>query len=197
MASPALAAWRTTRRTRLDRLVSAHAAVRAGGLSAVHLNRLLVLALAAEFQGFARDLHDNAADAFAASVEREDAEVARLVRVSLINERLLNRGNAHPGALGVDFKRLGLELWPALEAADQRARRWNRDLTTLNHARNAIAHADDAGLARLRRAGYPLTLAALRRSRNMLDALATTMDAVTSDYLAGLFSTPRPWQEAP
>jgi hypothetical protein len=197
MASPALAAWRTTRRTRLDRLVAAHAAVRAGGLSAVHLNRLLVLALAAEFQGFARDLHDDAANAFAASVAGQDAKVAFVVYSAVVDVRQLDRGNAHPGALGADFGRLGLALWPALEAVDQRARRWNHDLTALNDARNAIAHADDVSLARLRRAGYPLTLAALRRTRNMLDALAARMDAVTSAHLCVLLSIPPPWQEAP
>lgn len=64
MVSAALTQWRTGRASKLSNLLSAHVAV--GGSKAgrrwatEELNHAIVLRLASEFQGFCRDLHDEA-----------------------------------------------------------------------------------------------------------------------------------------
>jgi hypothetical protein len=61
VASKALALWRTERTRHLDELLGAHRLVGGTGRGrrwrTSALNEALVLRLAAEFQGFARDLH--------------------------------------------------------------------------------------------------------------------------------------------
>jgi len=74
------------------------------------LNEALVLRLAAEFQGFARDLHDLACDLFALWTAPLNPAVERVVRASLAEGRELDRGNAHPGSIGRDFGRFGFEV---------------------------------------------------------------------------------------
>lgn len=60
MTSRALLNWNTNRATRLDRLVAAHRTLRGVDRRWItdELNHSLVLRLASEFQGFARELHD-------------------------------------------------------------------------------------------------------------------------------------------
>jgi hypothetical protein len=122
------------------------------------LNWALVLRLAAEFQGFARDLHDLAVDEFVAVSARGDPALTGVLRALATRGRALDRGNAHPSALGDDYGRLGLTFWDALRTADHRARSWQDDLSALIRARNAIAHADEGALIKLRDEGYPLVL---------------------------------------
>ncbi len=74
--------------------------------------------------------------------------------------------------LGADFALLGMTLWAALEAANPRAATWNKALSALNEARNAIAHAEEGRLIALRADGYPMTLGTIRRWERTLDALA-------------------------
>jgi hypothetical protein len=73
MTSKALTNWQTDRAIRLDRLEVAHGAV-GGRLLAGGLSRALVLQLTAEFQGFARDLHDEASRALATALAQGDPE---------------------------------------------------------------------------------------------------------------------------
>jgi hypothetical protein len=72
MTSVALQAWRSTRANRLDRLQSAHTAIGGSGPGrrwlTEELNHALILRLAAEFQGFARELHDEVSMAIADSL---------------------------------------------------------------------------------------------------------------------------------
>ncbi|MGI8575492.1 MAG: hypothetical protein ACR2MA_09135 [Egibacteraceae bacterium] len=57
------------------------------------LQRMLVVALAAEWQGFARDLYYDAVETVTATMaEREREPVGRLLRVSLTWRRRLDRG---------------------------------------------------------------------------------------------------------
>jgi hypothetical protein len=71
MTSVALNAWRSTRAGRLDRLRSAHTAIGGSGRGrrwvTEELNHALVLRLAAEFQGFARDLHEESSPVIGSS----------------------------------------------------------------------------------------------------------------------------------
>ena len=79
MASRALTTWRMERSERLDELLHAHQSV--GGPSrgrrwrTATLNEALLLRLAAEFQGFARDLHEQTCDTFAAWITPSDPTV--------------------------------------------------------------------------------------------------------------------------
>lgn len=111
-------------------------------------------------------------------------------------DRQLDKGNAHPGALGGDFSRLGLVLWPALATASsgRRAAKWKEDLDTLNLARNAIAHDDQKKFLELQKCGkYPITLSTVKAWHRSLDSLASTMDDVVGDYLGTIIGGPRPW----
>lgn len=64
MPSRALAEWRGRRSDELDELLAAHAAVGGTGrgrrYATEQVNRAYALAVAAQFQGFCRDLHSEA-----------------------------------------------------------------------------------------------------------------------------------------
>jgi hypothetical protein len=153
----------------------------------------MVLRLAAEFQGFARDLHDLAAGVFAEWAVPTNGGAQNIVRSRFTEGRELDRGNANPGSLGKDFGRFGFDLWPALMARDRRSARHNASLERLNTARNALAHADEAKLAALRADGYPITLRTYRRWVRDVNQLASNLDAEMAARLAALFSRSNPW----
>jgi hypothetical protein len=158
------------------------------------LNEALVLRLAAEFQAFTRDLHDQASDQFAAWVAPGSATVQTVVRRRLTENRQLDRGNAHPASLGSDFGRFGFELWPALSARHRGpTQRHNQSLERLNQARNAIAHGDEAPLVTLRAEGFPLVLTTFRRWRQDVEGLAANLDFEVAAQLGRLFGKPNPW----
>ena len=69
------------------------------------LNEALLLRLAAEFQGFARDLHEQTCDTFAAWIIPSDPTVKQVVRKQLADGRQLERGNANPVSIGSDWRR--------------------------------------------------------------------------------------------
>src|SRR5262245_2638839 len=197
MPSDAYAGWAQDRQDRIDELLAAHAAVGGTGRGrrwrTKQLNAALVLLLSAEFQGFARDLHDLAVDYFVVAAADSNPDLANVLRVRLTEDRQLDRGNAHPGALGRDFSRFGLTLWPALKQADYRSEGRRISLDALNRSRNALAHANQGELVKLRQEGYPIGLDMVRRWNRALDGLAATMDDVVSVYLDGLFGRGRPW----
>jgi hypothetical protein len=159
------------------------------------LNEALLLRLAAEFQGFARDLHELSCDVFASWISPSDPTVQQVVRKQLANSRELERGNAHPGSIGSDFGRFGFDVWPALAIRNPHTARHNRTLQLLNDARNSIAHADEAKLLKLRAEGFPLVLGTYRRWRRDLDGLAANLDGETATQLGRLFQRQGPWGE--
>jgi hypothetical protein len=197
MTSRALGTWQSDRTARLDRLQAAHTAVGGSGPGrrwlTVELNHALVLRLAAEFQGYARDLHTETADAVAAQLTPGNAaQLAAVVLPYQLNRRL-DRGNADPNSLRDDFGMFGLRLWDDLQRRyPVRGQRWPTTLSLLNQARNGIAHSDDQKVARVEAAGWQLTLRSVRRWRGTLDALASAMDAVLGDHVGRLFGA-RPW----
>ncbi len=88
--------WRRERGERLDALMDAH--IHAGGpnqrrrwLTAV-LSEALFLRLAAEFQGFARDLHDQACDVFASWIAPDNPAAKGVVNKQFGQVRSLERG---------------------------------------------------------------------------------------------------------
>jgi hypothetical protein len=157
------------------------------------LNEALVLRLAAEFQGFARDLHDLGCDVFAAWACPANSAARNVVRNRLSEGRELDRGNAHPGSIGKDFGRFGFEVWPALVRRDASSAHHNQSLERLNKARNSLAHADTAGLAALRAQGVHVVLDTFREWRRDLNRLAGNLDGELADQLGRLFSQPCPW----
>ena len=110
MASIALQTWRTDRAHRVDALVHLHNHVEGiteiPALAVEQLGSMLVVTLAAEWQGFARDLHDRAADYVVAQVRATSPSGASCLGPLLIGRRRLDRGNATFSALSEDFGRL-------------------------------------------------------------------------------------------
>lgn len=194
MSSNALKSWRDERAARLDGLVAAHQ--RIGGstagrrLQTEQLNWALILRLAAEFQGFTRELHDLGAEAIAADFS---GPMVGVVQRSLVLDRQLDRGNAQPSALGADFGRFGIDWWPELTKRDARTTGRQQHLDVLNRARNAIVHSLPGKLVQLESEGHPATLVTVEKWRRGLNALAATMDEVLASHIAQLKNGPLPW----
>jgi hypothetical protein len=183
MASNALTKWRTDRAVRLDRLEVTHTSMNARTLTD-GLNRALVLQLAAEFQGFARDLHDEAATALVAALAPSHQQRQRTLIIPYKEHRRLSYGNASPAGLARDFGLLGMSLWDILRALyPTRGRQWHDRLALLIEMRNGLAHADEQKVAKVVAAGWPLTIRSARRWRGTLDGLAIAMDRVVHDHL--------------
>lgn len=148
-----------------------------------HLNLALFVSLAAEFQGFCRNLHDEAADYIASQVGAPGDPVVVLFQSALTRSRNLDKGNAQPGSLGNDFYLLDIPLWPDLEARyPTRKAQWHMTLTKLNAARNAIAHRNDDQLAKVK-GDQALNLSTFRKWRSSLNGAATGFDHVVGAYL--------------
>jgi len=195
--STAHVAWFGDRHARIDQLLRAHRTVGGGGPGrprhTEQLNWALTLRLAGEFQGFGRELHDVAVDHLVAVVAGGNSGLANVLRAGMTTRRQLDRGNATPQTLEEDYRRLGLWLWPDLQAANRRAPAWRANLTALNDARNAVAHANESQLLALRARGYPMTLDTVRRWETSLDGLVRTMDHVVGAYLGRVLGTGSPW----
>lgn len=174
--------WRTTRRAALDLVQAAHTTVHGTGAgrreATRQINHGYAVLLAAQFQGYCRELHTEAVSHFVATVPA----VQRLtVASSLVLGRQLDRGNAQSGSLGSDFGRLGLDWWRAVDAVDATGPALRRALDELNAWRNAIAHNDfDPN-----KLGGTITLrlAAVRGWRHTCNQLARAFDVVLAQHL--------------
>lgn len=195
MTSASLDRWRHDRAAQLDELVTAHQLVGAsatGRRATGELNRAMILRLAAQFQGFARDLHQEAALAFGRYAQPDAPAVAQVVAAGIQASRDLNRRNASSDAIGNDFDRLGINLWEVMQTRDKRTGARRQQLQWFNAARNGVAHDDDDKINKVTDAGFRIDLATIRRWRGALDGLAGTMDVVVADHLAQLFRQSRP-----
>jgi hypothetical protein len=107
VSSHALAEWRGPATKALNEVVNAHRAVGGHRPGRRHLtqqiNYAYVALLAAQFQGYCRSLHSEAATAIAALMGGRPLVV--LVSGLLTEGRKLDAGNATPSALGSDFGR--------------------------------------------------------------------------------------------
>lgn len=202
MPSTALEQWRTERSARLDELLDAHRAIdprtgRGRRIGTEQLNLVLAVKLAAEWQGFCRELHTVAADHFADQVAEANGPVAGgIVRALLTRKRRLDTGNADPSALAEDFGRFGIHnLWNRLKERDHRTAGRQHHLQRLMTARNAIAHDDEEKYVTLRDAGVKrIDLRTVRTWRHACDGLAGTLDAFVADHLTGVLDTGQPGQ---
>lgn len=135
--------------------------------------------LAAQFQGFCRDLHSEAVDHLVRHVKPVAFQHA--LRTELVMGRKLDAGNPNAGNIGADFNRLGLKFWPTVHAHDARTAQRLTRLEDLNLWRNAIAH-QDFDPAKLG-TGASLQLATVQSWRRALNGLSVSFDRVVHDYL--------------
>jgi hypothetical protein len=143
------------------------------------INLAMLVRLTSEFQGFARDLHDEASGVLAVAIADGDPVRESILRAAFTRERTLDRGNPHPAGLGKDFLAIGMELWPDLTAASPDAKTWNTRLDQLVRARNAIAHDDVAKLRKLETDGVRIhQFQTFMSYRMSIRRLVETMDTV-------------------
>jgi hypothetical protein len=197
MSSGSLNTWDSARTERIRRLRAAHQALAgtAPGRRWVteELNQALILRLASEFQGVARDLHDEAGVFVAGRLAPGNQQLQDVLQLPYTVNRKLNQGNADPGTLGNDFGLFGLVLWAALQSRyPTRAKGWNQKLAALNMARNGIVHDDGAKVARVQAEGWPLTLQSVDRWKPALDSLTRGIDRVVGGHLRLVYGT-QPW----
>lgn len=199
MVSLSLQRWMTERAAAMDRMERVHAAV-TGGLrgrprDVTELNHALFLRLAAEVQGYCRDLHDESIAAMLTPSLAPNAALREAFRHGLENGRKLDFGNAGPSNLGTDWARLGMQLWTEMYLAypslSVGGKDWNKRLDWLNSARNGIAHNDPTKIAAAH-SDHPLTLNTFRVMRRRLTRFSTALDTVTGAYLKATTGT-APW----
>lgn len=155
------------------------------------LNYAYTMLLAARFQGFARALHAQTADAIALGAH--DANYAELLYGNLTNNTTLERHNAQPNSIADDFERFGLDIWAEVDRERSGNDERRKKLWALITWRNAIAHDDiDAKLKRRALEPSTITLATCRGWRSALNILATSLDKVAADRCQAL-GLPRPW----
>ena len=145
MPSISYGEWRSSRAKALDEIASGHAAVsgtrRGRRFNTQQFNQAYAVLLAAQFQGFCRDLHSECVGHLVRSIPSPPV-VQLLVRDEFTRDRKLDRGNAQPSSLGADFGRLGINFRNAVTTYDPRNAARMQLLEELNHWRNAIAHQD-------------------------------------------------------
>jgi hypothetical protein len=191
MPSRSLNRWNLERADALEEIENAHAIVggteRGRRYATQQINYSYTSLLSSHFQGFCRDLHSECADHIVAVMP---ARTQVFLRTELGWNRSLDRGNPHPGAIGSDFNRLGVDFWTEVYALDARNERRRELLQELVDWRNAIAHQDFNTVAA---GGIPtLHLARVRGWRSGVNALARHFDQAMYNYLQGLLGGP-PW----
>ena len=197
MASGAYQAWTTYREHRIAELLDAHAEMGGTGRGrrwrTGQVNWALTVRLTGEFQGFSRDLHDEASDVYSSRVASGNPALGAMLASLLKSDRQLDKRNPTPEALAYDFDRFGFELWPTLRAMDATNEGRERKLKALVEARNAISHDDTAKLARLKQDGYPITLTTIRSWRSSLGELARQMDRAVAAQIVAVVGGVSPW----
>lgn len=201
----ALGAWQTTRRQVLDSLVLARQAIDTnhtdrsediGVLGVVeNIDRALYPVLAAEFQGFCRDLHSETITAIVNGAAWPTERIQVLAVAAMKQGRGLDRKNPSSSVIGDDFRTLGLLLWQRVqEVHPEDYPDWRRALDTLVNIRNAVTHSDRKRINEFASKNQ-LAFAYWSATRVHLDMLVIAMDSVVRTYLAEI-ATPAPTQEA-
>jgi hypothetical protein len=191
MPSNAFGRWTGERSAALDEIENAHASVGGTGpgrrFLTQQLNRAYAVMLAAQFQGYCRDLHTECIGQLILPVP---VELRDVVDMQYHWSRALDRGNASAGNIGSDFGRFLLSFWASVQAADSRNQRRRELLDELNVWRNAIAHQDldPAELG----GTTTLHLATVRQWRSALNGLAASFDEVMRQRLVALLGS-TPW----
>jgi len=101
MPSSALARWQGKRAAELDGLEAVQQALRDAGPQRIattqQINHAWTMLLSSHFQGFCRDLHTEALDCLLQVTRPEKWQGA--LRLALLSNRALDRGNPHAGAI--------------------------------------------------------------------------------------------------
>lgn len=196
MSSAALQTWNAARRARLDELYAAHAAVGPSGpgrrTATEQINLSIVLILAAEFQGFARDLHNEAVDFVVGRMAPHNAAWESNLRILLTLNRKLERGNARRNAIQDDYALLGFKMLDEVKSRYANGQDWLTKLEAILDLRNDIAHGDRAKVEAAF-GGKQLRLAQVKAWDASLRALARAMDVITADSLEKVTKAGRPW----
>ena len=175
--------WRGPRRALL-------ASLAAGALSQPLVEAYVIRAVA-EFQAFARDLHDLGTRTLVELAGTAPSHHQPLVHAATAG-RQLDRSNPSMDNLALDFGRLGVtRLRRRLSGGAPRS----RDLRRFEQAislRNALAHGDDGGVHRATRDGASVTTAWMRPTVAALDRLAEAIDVLLWDHLSTTFGRD-PW----
>lgn len=191
MPSQSHTRWTGERADALDEIESAHAVVggteRGRRYATQQINYSYAMLLSSHFQWFCRDLHTECVDHLVTLVA---SNLQGVVGPEFVWNRSLDRGNPHPGAIGADFSRLGLEFWAQVYALDARNERRREMLQELIDWRNAIVHQDFDAVAA---GGTPtLHLARVRGWRSALNGLARAFDQVVYNYVRHMLGV-APW----
>ncbi len=193
--SQAYAAWTTTRSDDIDRVFDVHHKLtgRSAGRrwEAEHLIGAIVARLVAEFQGYCRDLHDEAVDHVVGRLGVTDPGLLALTRAAYIRDRDLNKGNPTWNALKNDFERLGMQFQKDMNDQFKSTPALRKKLSDLLYARNAFVHADDVKLIDCRNRNV-LWLRQMRIWRAALNRLVGSIDTATSAHLKVLTGQ-NPW----
>jgi hypothetical protein len=193
--SRARTAWKTTRSAELDRVFSVHHELTGRGAGrrweAEHLIGAIVARLVAEFQGYCRDLHDEAVDHVVGCLGVTDPGLLALTRAAYIRGRDLNTGNPTWNALKNDFGRLEMRLQRDMDARFTSTPRLRQVLADLLYTRNAFVHADDVKLMNCRNRQL-LWLRQMRLWRGSLNRLVSSIDGAVGAHLK-LLTGQNPW----
>ena len=196
MPSAALAEWDSARRARVHELYAAHVAIVGSGRgrrkATEQINWAIALRLAAEFQGFVRDLHDEAVAAFLPHTYSVTAGHETAIRNMLLLSRQIDQKNATPSTLQQDFSRLGFLILDEVKRNNARGSDWLTILETLNLARNGVAHSNPVKM-RSAAGGPTLQLSRVRRWDSALNNLARACDRATAENLVKLTGGAQPW----
>src|SRR5438105_5495917 len=102
MPSISLNRWENERRTALDQIEAAHAAVGGTGpgrrYATQQINQAYAVLLSSQFQRFCRDLHTEAADYLVSTIT--PPRLQSTLREALTHGRKLEIGNPNPGNIG-------------------------------------------------------------------------------------------------
>ena len=157
-----------------------------------------VLRVVAEFQAFARDLHDLAAESMVRMSGVGANSQAMLIAAATLG-RMIDRGNADLRSLEQDFRRIGISginsRIASLSARWTPATTWRGDRAyyqDLIELRNALAHGNQQQLDRLRSKGVLDTVSWARDRLPGLGRTARALDRVVWDHLHSAFGR-NPW----
>src|SRR5260221_7408947 len=116
MPSHSLISWNGERADALNEIENAHAMVggseRGRRYATQQINYSYAALLSSHFQGFCRDLHSECIDRIVAATP---AQFKGFFRAEFLWNRTLDKGNPHPGGIGSDFNRLGIQFWPSVD----------------------------------------------------------------------------------
>jgi len=198
-----LSRWYSQRREAIDTLATAHAQLGEvdGRGRPLEIGRPVghayLLRVVAEFQAFARDLHDLAAEKMV-EASGAQSEYAPVLVVAVTEGRFIDRGNADLRSLQNDYRRLGIRGLLGKIAVQTgswapQGRRGDRaHFQDLIEMRNALAHGNQGQVDALRRRGVMDTVSWARARLPGLDRIARTLDHIVWDHLHDTFGV-EPW----